>query len=74
MKSDITVKRAKEVINILGLVAKIEYLKEYKNIVQLERYSENYVKKRILYLAENENEMNYLFVNKVLKQIDLMLL
>lgn len=74
MKTDIIVQRAKTIINDLGLVGRIEYLKEYKNIVQVERYSENYLRKYILQLAENENEMNYLFVEKVLKQINLMLL
>jgi hypothetical protein len=74
MKKDIIVQRAKTVINDLGLVFRIDYLKEYKNIVQIERYTENYLRKYILHLAENENEMNYLFVEKVLKQINLMLL
>ena len=74
MKKDIIVHKAKAIINDLGLVGRIDYLKEYKNINQIERYSEKYLKKYILQLAENENEMNYLFIEKVLKQINLMLL
>lgn len=74
MKKDLIVQRAKTVINDLGLVFRIDYLKEYKNIVQLERYSENYLRRYILSLAEDQPQMNYLFIEKVLRQINLLLL
>ena len=74
MKTDIIVQRAKTVINDLGLLFRIDYLKEYKNINQKERYTESYLKRYILSLAEDQKQMNYLFIEKVLKQINLMLL
>lgn len=74
MKTDIIVQRAKITINDLGLINRNNYLKAYRNINRSEWYEENYLRKYILQLAENENEMNYLFVEKVLKQINLMLL
>ena len=74
MKTDIIVQRSKTVINDLGLLFRIDYLKEYKNINQKERYTENYLKRYILSLAEDQKQMNYTFVEKVLKQINLMLL
>lgn len=74
MKKDIIVQRAKTVINDLGLLFRIDYLKEYKNVNQIERYSENYLRRYILSLAEDQAQMNYTFVEKVLKQINLLLL
>jgi len=74
MKTDIIVQKAKTVINDLGLIFRIEYLKEYKNINQKERYTENYLRKYILSLAEDQPQMNYQFIEKVLKQINLLLL
>jgi len=74
MKTDIIVKRAKTVIHDLGLVQRIDYLKEYKSIIQKERYNKNYLRKYILNLAEDQAQMNYLFIEKVLKQINLLLL
>jgi hypothetical protein len=74
MKTDIIVQRAKTVINDLGLIQRIDYLKEYKNINQSDRYKESYLKRYILSLAEDQKQMNYLFIEKVLKQINLMLL
>lgn len=74
MKTDILVQKAKTVINDLGLLFRIEHLKEYKNLNQKENYSENYLRRYILSLAKNETQMNYLFIEKVLKQINLFLL
>lgn len=74
MKTDIIVQRAKTVINDLGLIQRIDYLKEYNNINQSDRYKESYLKRYILSLAEDQKQMNYLFIEKVLKQINLMLL
>jgi hypothetical protein len=42
--------------------------------MQKERYTENYIRRYILHLAEDQKQMNYLFVEKVLKQINLLLL
>lgn len=64
MKIDLIVQRAKTVINDLGLVQRIDYLKEYKNINQSDRYTEKYLKKYILNLADDQPQMNYLFVEK----------
>jgi hypothetical protein len=74
MKTDIIVQRAKTVINDLGLLYKIKHLKRYTNVENRERHSENDLRKYIYSIAENDQQRNYLFVNKVLKQIDLMLL
>lgn len=74
MKTDIIVQRAKITINDLGLINRNNYLKAYRNINRSEWYEENYLRKYILQLAKNETEMNYTFVEKVLKQIKLMLL
>jgi len=74
MKTDIIVQRAKTVINDLGLIYRIENLKQYKNTTQSKRYSENDLRRYIFDIAENDPERNYLFVGKVLKQINLMLL
>jgi hypothetical protein len=74
MKTDVIVQRAKTVINNLGLLYRIDYLKEYKNTERKERYKENEIRRYIFDIAENDQQRNYLFVNKVLKQIDLMLL
>lgn len=74
MKKDIIVQRAKTVIKDLGLCIRIDYLKQYKSVIQQERRSENDLKRYILLLAEDEHEQNFLFVNKVLKQINLLLL
>ena len=74
MKTDILVNRAKTVINDLGLLHRIEYLKQYTNIIDRHRYSENEIRRYIFDIAEDDQQRNYLFVKKVLKQIDLMLL
>ena len=66
--------KSKTVINDLGLIQRIDYLKEYKNINQSDRYTEKYLKRYVLSLAEDQPQMNYLFIQKVLKQINLMLL
>ena len=74
MKNDTIVQRAKITINDLGLINRNNYLKAYRNINRSEWYEENYLRRYILQLAKNESEMNYTFVEKVLKQINLMLL
>jgi len=74
MKTDIVVQRAKKVINNLGLLHRIGHLKEYTNVIKKDRYSENDLRKYIRDLAEDQPQMNYLFVEKVLKQINLLLL
>jgi hypothetical protein len=74
MKNDLIVQRAKKVITDLGLLNRIGYIKEYTNVLKEDRYSENYLLKYILNLAEDQQQMNYLFVEKVLKQINLLLL
>jgi len=74
MKTDIIVQRAKTVIHDLGLLNRIDYLKEYTSVIQKERYTENYLRKYILNLAIEQPQMNYTFVEKVLKQINLLLL
>ena len=74
MKTDIIVQRAKTVIHDLGLVQRIDYLKEYKSVIQKERYTENYLRKYILKLAIEKTKIKYLFIEKVLKQINLLLL
>ena len=74
MKTDIIVQTAKKVIQDLGLLNRIDYLKEYTSILQKERYTENYLRKYILNLAIEQPQMNYLFIEKVLKQINLLLL
>ena len=74
MKTDIIVQKAKTVIHDLGLLNRIDYLKEYTSILQKERYTENYLRKYILNLAIEQPQMNYLFIEKVLKQINLLLL
>lgn len=74
MKTDIIVQKAKTVINDLGLRYRIDHLKQYTNIIKEERYSENDLRKYILGLADDQPQMNYLFIEKVLKQINLLLL
>ncbi len=74
MKTDIIVQRAKTVIHDLGLLHRIDYLKEYTNVVKRERYSENDLRRYIRDLAIEQPQMNYLFIEKVLKQINLLLL
>ena len=73
-KKDIIVQKAKTTINDLGLINRNSYLKAYRNINRTEWYNENYLRKYILQLAEDQTQMNYLFVEKVLKQINLLLL
>ena len=73
MKNDIIVKKAKKVIKHLGLVRRT-HLKDYTNSTKEGRYSENEVRKCILKNAENDSERNYLFIEKILKQINLFLL
>ena len=72
MKKDIIVSRAKKVIKFANLQS-VDMHKRYRN-KEGDYYSGNNIKKDILDLAENEHEQNYLFVNKVLKQINLLLL
>jgi|694.fasta_scaffold37083_4 hypothetical protein len=74
MKTDIIVQRAKTVINNLGLINRIDYLKEYTNTERRERYKENEIRRYILDIAEDDQQRNYTFVEKVLKQINLMIL
>jgi hypothetical protein len=74
MKTDIIVQRAKTVIHDLGLLHRIEHLKQYTNIENRERYSENDLRRYIRDLAIEQVQMNYTFVEKVLKQINLLLL
>jgi hypothetical protein len=74
MKTDIIVQRAKTVINNLGLINRIDYLKEYTNTERRERYKENEIRRYILDIAEDDQQRNYTFVEKVLKQINLMVL
>lgn len=74
MKTDKVVFRAKTVVNNLGLLHRIDHLKEYTNVIKKDRYSENDLRKYIRDLAEDQQQMNYLFVEKILKQINLILL
>lgn len=74
MKNDLIVQRAKKVITDLGLLNRIGHIKEYTNVLREDRNSKNYLLKYILNLAEGQQQMNYLFVEKVLKQINLLLL
>lgn len=74
MKQNITVQRARRVINNLGLLDRINYLKEYRSVERKERYTENEIRKYIYNLAKDDNERTYLFVEKILKQINLMVL
>ncbi len=73
MKNEIIVKKAKKVIKHLGLIRRTR-LKDYTNSTKEGRYSENEVRKCILKNAESDSERNYLFIEKVLKQINLFLL
>lgn len=70
----ICIQRAKTVINDLGLLHRIDHLKQYTNIEKRERYSENEIRRYIFDIAVDDHQRNYLFVGKVLKQINLMLL
>lgn len=74
MKTDIVVQKAKTVINNLGLLHRLDHIKEYTNIEKRERYKENEIRRYILDIAENDKQRNYLFIERVLKQINLMLL
>jgi hypothetical protein len=74
MKTDLIVNKAKKVVYDLGLLHKIDHLKQYTNVIDKYRHSENEIRRYIYDIAENDQQRNYLFVNKVLKQIDLMLL
>lgn len=74
MKTDIVVQRAKEIIKDLDLTKRIENIKQYRTGLYKERYTENEIKRFILDYAENDKEQNYLFVNKIIKQINIMLL
>lgn len=72
MKTDIIVQRAEEVVNKLRLLCREEVLKQDEDAMG--EYSENEIRKYIFDIAEDDHQRNYLFVDKVLKQIDLMLL
>ena len=74
MKTDILVQKAKTVIHNLGLLHRIDHLKQYTSVERRERYTENEIKRYIFDLAEDDQQRNYLFVGRVLKQINLMLL
>jgi hypothetical protein len=74
MKSDLIVQKAKKVVNDLGLLHKIDHLKQYANVIDKYRHSENEIRRYIYDIADDDLQRNYLFVNRVLKQIDLMLL
>jgi hypothetical protein len=74
MKTDITVQKAKTVIRNLGLLHRIEHLKQYTSVERREHYNENEIKRYIFDIAEDDQQRNYLFVGRVLKQINLMLL
>ena len=74
MKTDIIVQRAKTVINDLGLLNRIDHLKQYTNVEKRERYTENEIRRYVFDIAEDDQQRNYTFVEKVLKQINLMLL
>jgi hypothetical protein len=56
------------------IVNRIDYLKEYTNTERRERYKENEIRRYILDIAEDDQQRNYTFVEKVLKQINLMIL
>lgn len=71
MKKDIIVQRAKETIKDLQLTFK--HGDNYRNACK-EGISANSVRKKILWLANEDPEENYVFVEKVLKQINLLLL
>lgn len=73
MKNNIIVKKAKKVIKELDLFRSIDS-KIYINHTKDLRYSANEVRKCILENAANDFEMNYLFIEKILKQINLFLL
>jgi hypothetical protein len=74
MKSDLIVQKAKKVVNELGLSYRIDHLKQYTNAIDKYKHSENELRKYIFDMADDDHQRNYLFVNRVLKQIDLMLL
>jgi hypothetical protein len=74
MKSDLIVQKAKKVINDLGLLHRIDHLKQYSNVIDKYKHSENELRRYILDIADDDHQRNYLFVNRVLKQVDLMLL
>lgn len=74
-KSDIIVERAEKVIKMLGLTEKTHrLLGYYTKHPKANYYEENTVKQCILKLASDNSEKMYPFVNKILKQIDLLLL
>lgn len=74
MKTDLIVQRAKKVVINLGLLHRIDHLKQYTSVERRERYTENEIRKYIFDIAEDDQQRNYLFIGKVLKQINLMLL
>jgi hypothetical protein len=74
MKTDLIVQRAKKVVINLGLLHRIDHLKQYTSVERRERYTENEIKKYIFDIAEDDQQRNYLFIGRVLKQINLMLL
>ncbi len=74
MKTDLIVQRAKKVVINLGLLHRIDHLKQYTSVERRERYTENEIRRYIFDIAEDDQQRNYLFIGKVLKQINLMLL
>lgn len=74
MKTDLIVQRAKKVVINLGLLHRIDHLKQYTSVERRERYTENEIRKYIFDIAEDDQQRNYLFIGWVLKQINLMLL
>lgn len=74
MKSDLIVQKAKKVVSDLSLSYKIDHLKQYTNVIDKYKHSENELRRYIFDIADDDHQRNYLFVNRVLKQIDLMLL
>jgi len=74
MKTDLIVQRAKKVVINLGLLHRIDHLKQYTSVERRESYTENEIRRYIFDIAEDDQQRNYLFIGKVLKQINLMLL
>jgi hypothetical protein len=63
---------ANEVIEVLDLRYYIDHAKIFMN-VDKERFSINEIKLHISHLGKNDYEKTYLFANKVIKQLQMML-
>lgn len=74
MKKDLIVERAKQVISKMGLNYHYPEDKYYLSIIYEKRHELGSVKKQILNLAKEPAEQNFVFVEKVVKQINLFLL